>query len=224
MNNVKVYLLTLITTAAVTACQNDDDVSPTAVAVSSSLTNSDYLPGKKGSTWIYEVYEVDTSDGSEVFLGNDTMIVSDSTIDSVNYRVYSYKFFPIQTRIDRRFMRDSSGLMINQFGEIVFTTQLLDSVIREQNFSGLIFSYKMEKDSISKTVPAGNFADILNYKTIFSYDSILVPTLPPDLPPKRFYDKIYAKDVGLIFETWDYISLRDKKHFERRLVSYNLIK
>lgn len=207
----------LILMSYLSSCRTDDgSVDPKITP----LTNADYLPAKNANYWIYEIYKVDSS-GTETLLGNDTMTVTDTNLNGMDFKNYQYKQFPSQPSQLSQFMRDSSGFMTNQHGQIVFSVDPLNTVLRTDSIGGVfVFTFQMEKEANGFSVPAGNFDDVLNYKHTVEYDSRITP--PPGMPAIRYYHNRYAKDVGLIFSSYAYASAIDLHRYEKRLVRYSI--
>ena len=221
MKKVNVFLTTTILFICLSSCKNDDDSTVVNPPPPPQATNADYLPDNNANYWVYEVYRVDSS-GVETFLGNDTMTVKDTLMNGLAYKKYNNNPFPGQRYSSYRFMRDSSGYMIDPSGNIVFAVNPLNTVLRTDSIGNVyVFSFEMKKESGSINLPAGSFTDVLNYRNKVEFDSRVTP--PLGMPQTRYYDNQYANKVGLIFTSYAFVSVPDLHRYEKRLVSYNIV-
>ncbi len=209
-------ILLFLSAALFHSCEEDNDIDKNPNNSSSLLSNSDYLPDADSNIWIYEVTRIDTLNNSTL-LGYDTMLVSSETINGKTYKSYKFRYIPTVPRFDYIYMRDSMGSKVNELGKIVFDISALNTVVRRDTIAGkLYYKYTMLKNQIPVTVPLGTFSDVMNYQTIFNYDSTIQPV---NYPLQRVWDRMYAKNVGLIYESIGYTAVPEYE-IERKLISF----
>lgn len=185
------------------------------------LSNTDYLPANPANYWVFETYRVD-SNGVETLLGRDTTRVSDTLINGISYKNYRYKILPSYPHKIASLMRDSAGFMIDPSGKIVFAVSPLNTVLRTDSIANIYVSnFEMNREPSAFQVPAGSFNDVLNFQHSFSFNS--TANKPPNMPQTRLFHNRYAKNIGLIFQSYAYANAPDLHRFERRLVNYQIV-
>ncbi len=216
MKNLFVLFAIAFSLLLVSSCCKDDNDIDTAPQVS----QLQHLPLKTGNYWVYNTYEIDTLGNETVISTVDSTIISgDTIINGLTYYILKGNYAGGQTRI-LDILRDSSGYLVNNKGKIKFSEDnFTDTLsIRNTTFGDSTYAtitYKMEKHNGPFTVPAGTFDDILNYKGSIKFYGANNP----------FYkDKntFYSKDIGLILDTYYWISKARFYRYERRLVRYNV--
>lgn len=196
------------------ACREEDPINPIIPEISSK-----YFPLTIGSYWVYNTYNV-TSAENEVELARvDSVYISRDTIIRGNrYLIFEGTLHPSPYPNPGiiEMVRDSSGYFVNSNGRILFT---------EKNFTDILYSdvylmgedtiytssYKMERETAPKTVPAGTF-NVLNFK-----GEITLYATSPQMSVNS--NTLYAENVGKIVETTVYTSGRI---IESRLVRYHI--
>lgn len=194
---------------------NDFTLPPT------QASNADYLPSNPANYWVFETYRVD-SNGVETLLGTDTTTVSDTLLYGKTYKNYRYKILPSYPHKIASLMRDSAGFMIDPSGKVVFAINPLNVILRRDSIANIYVSnFEMKKETTAFQVPAGSFTNVLNYQHSFSFNSNA--NKPPGMPQTRIFHNRYAKNVGLIFQSFAYANAPDLHRFERRLISYYIV-
>ena len=199
------------------SCENLND---------SSVKLLNYLPMKVGNYWVYQHFRVDSM-GVETKLSmyDSVAIMGDTMINSKKYFVF-YQSNPPVSAIPS-FVRDSSGSLLNDKNEIFFSqTNFKDTLMRstfiDNNIKYFDSSIKMEKAKNLVSVPMGNY-EALNAKGTL----LLYIDLKNDIPyvginiPVIYYNTYYAPNVGLILDTYIYLS-QYKTRYERRLIRYKI--
>ena len=178
-----------------------------------------YIPFYPGNYWVYDQYMIDT-------LGNETLldtydsvaITGTQNVAGITYLVFEGTWLSGQNFFDTvLLLRDSAGYYVDPTGWVHFSDEnfsdTLASSIYIVNGDTLYESwYKMQSGPQSVTVPAGTF-DILTYLgTIHTFNPA------PHVPEIRYKDKLYARNVGLVRDTYYY--LNSPNRYERRLNNY----
>lgn len=208
------------------SCNNDDDLQPQFAA------NNNYMPLKVGNYWVYEHYEIDSSGRETLLPTRDSLSISGDTMIRGNlYYIFQPTSYNLSLRSGAEYLRDSSGYLITDKGEILFSDNnfidvLLDSIklnstAQSQTDTLFTLEYKMESsNSSSVSVPAGSF-QALNYQgtSVFYYEAANVPREVI----KRFRNNYYSNNIGKVLESYHYGSYSARHQtFERRLVRYQI--
>ncbi len=213
MKHLFVFVTVLFSLLLFSSCNKDEDSSP-------QKTKLSHLPLKTGNYWVYEHFKIDNFGNEEKLTTIDSVVITrDTIINDMKYYVVEGNY------IDKRFrildiLRDSSGYLVNDKGQIKFSEDNFSDILLVQNttFGDSTYAtvyYKMEKQDDPITVPAGTFNDILNYKGTAKFYG----NNDPFYKDKNTY---YAKDVGIILDTYYWISKAKKYKYERRLVRYHI--
>lgn len=217
MKRVHVLILTVLISINFSCSKNDDNSGNTA------LTNLDagYIPFYPGNYWVYEHYKIDTL-GNETLLNHyDSIAITDTEImNGIQYLVFEGTWMSNPFLMDSlNMLRDSAGYYVNPSGIIHFTdqnfTDTLYSYTGVNNNTGEIIYeswYKMKSQPQTVNVPAGEF-EALNYQ-----GTIFTPNPNPGINEYRFKDRLFAKNAGMVLDTYFYLGSSDK--MERRLKRY----
>ncbi len=216
MKNLFVFFAIAFSLLLVSSCCKDDNDIDTTPQVS----QLQHLPLKTGNYWVYNTYKIDTLGNETIISTVDSTIISgDTIINGLTYYILKGNYAGGRIRI-LDILRDSSGYLVNDEGEIKFSEDNFTDTLSITNvtFGDSTYTttyYKMEKHNAPVTVPAGTFDDVLNYKgTIKFYRA--------SNPIYKDKNTFYAKDIGLILDTFYYGSEAHSYRYERRLVRYNV--
>ncbi len=185
--------------------------------VSETLNFEAYGGLKVGQYRVYETYYIDQN-GHETrdTINMDSVVITDQvTLNGNQY--YRETHFSNKIKIFDDYLRDSLHYMVNHRGQIYYSSldfQIIfksDFVIYGDTVCKREF-FMCDKDKIT-TIPAGSFQTITYRNKMYNY-----PKVNGQYPITNA-DMIYAKDVGLIFES-AYSAGSIDTHSERRLVRY----
>lgn len=178
------------------------------------------FPKTIGSYWVYNWYQIDSL-GVETQMSHidSTIITGDSIINGHLFTIYEESFFGNFTT---KFKRDSSGYIINQFGEIEYSYLDFDNTLSSSTYAPYynLISKMVDKLDTPIEVPGGVFQTIelqthitnINGSAISSCagDTITMPTN-------------YATTVGKVKKVISYISsIPNCQYQEQRLVTYHI--
>ena len=199
------------------SCQKDGNESD-----GSTLKVFNYYPLEIGNYWIYSNYKIDTLGNERDMNKKDSVIISRDTIIRGNqYYILEGSMYLFDggewSIID--ILRDSSGYLINDKGEVKFSANnfidTLYTFIQLNNEDTLYtVTYQMEKLNSTVNVPAGNF-EALNFK-----GSLYTQIMVKGIKNPRYINNYYANNVGKIFQTIFYLASPDI--FEKRLERYKI--
>ncbi len=197
------------------ACSSDDE------SIGEQPVNAApiYFPTSNGSYWVYNTYEVEATGSETLYAQNDTVFaLGDTVIDGVTYHKFNGKRFTWGPNYDR-FVRDSSGYVIELGGHIVMSYTNFDDVLTTQvigsNPSGMKLTRQMEQYAGPIELPAGSFSELLNLNVsiyaMAAEDSLVGMT-----------NNFYAPGIGQITKTYFYGNqyMEEQTYFEERLVGY----
>lgn len=202
------------------ACSNtkektEDTESEEIAVIEDSKEHPDYIQLAVGNYWIYKTLSID-SEGTETFVREDSIyIASDTLINDVLY--FKYIEAPALSSRDTltKFLRDSSGYLIDAKGTILFSshnfTDTLRHIDEEQIYS---IDYIMEKSDAIEIL-AGTFKNVLAYKGLVWIKPLFDNWDHPDS-----YNDYYAPGVGLIKSTCFFIT--KPVFIERQLIRYHI--
>ena len=171
------------------------------------------------SYWVYQWYEIDTSGVEQLYSDNlDTIRnIKDTIINGEQYVFQSGVFLGVS--ITEQFLRDSSGYLVDEKGDILFSSNNFTDVLRidtlsTQNTILMISQHQMESpDLINLTTPAGTFP-CLNFQS--TYQSV-APNYPWEI---RTSDSYFSEGIGQIQSSVFFVNSLNT--LERRLVAYQL--
>ena len=186
---------------------------------------NDYFPMKIGNYWVYQEYQIDTNAIEKPLNYIDSIFISNDTIiNGKTYFVFVTKsksfLFPPD---NLSFYRDSSGNLVTQEGQILLSTEnfndtlsrRVDTIIINKVIDTLFtLTSKMEKIQGAVSLPAGNFNNILDYRST-------VIAFPNTAHTDTFYtDKYFARGVGKILH--NFVDIGSGSKIELRLISYKI--
>lgn len=207
----KTFLLLIAALIFATSCKqgnddDDDDNTPT------SSTN--YIPMSIGNYWVYEIRNTDSlgvPNGGTAYL-DSIEITHDTLIKGNKFFVFEgdYGNSSQPTRIIKNILRDSSGFLVNEVGEVLFSsTNFIDTLSKHIDIhnTDTIYEYygMMENPSYQITVPSGTY-DVLDFKTTIIYYRT------------RYMHKYFADGIGEIYNNLFFSS--SSNMLERRLIRY----
>ena len=202
------------------SCEKNDPI--TGIDDPDLPSTPGYFPHTLGSFWVYQHVVIDPTGTEIVRAETDSVIISrDTLINGKLYYVFEGSNYPFNGGkwgiID--ILRDSMGYVVNQHGEVKLsnsnftdTLHVKTEIIRDEIL--YIASYRMEKQSLKYSVPAGDF-DVINFKgTVNSEKEV------EGIPNPRYLNTLYAEGVGNVLKTYFYFSSPDI--FEKRLLRYTI--
>jgi hypothetical protein len=225
MKNI-LYCMLVVAIVLTQACKKKKEVEPEAAQpapttpVAEPISSAEYAQLKIGNYWIYQEINVD-SQGNETptNMYDSCYIASDSVIrGSRFFRITNFSpIFPFQ-----ELLRDSSNLIINSHGEVVFAANDFNTIFATPVDVGSSLTdtiikgtYKMVDKDVQVTVPAGTFITS-NFKKIF----FAFPNYAQGVPDRSMNTR-FAKNVGMITQTQArFLSITSS--VERKLVRYHL--
>jgi len=218
--------LAFLTIGILSSCQ-DETTDPVVSSNSnnnfiSNPLSSDYLPDNDSSYWIYELSKSDSNGFNTTILGYDTMWVSTKMLNGISYKYYQFEYFlyPNPGRFDFWYMKDTLGIFLNEKGKTMMDINAINSIVRKDTLvQCYYYNYKMLRQVQAVSVPNGVFTDVVNYETTFQFSPC--PT-PNGLPAQRVWDRMFARNVGLIYESYGLTNDPTVSIYERKLVSYHL--
>ncbi len=205
MKNFAILILSIL---LIIGCREED---PRNAPGAENQEFASYLPLQTGNYWIYETYEIDNL-GNEVLIGetHQISIGRDTTINGETFYLEEDENYIFNT--NTKFKRDSSGYIIDQKGDILFSSSNSTDVLLALENGPSRIEYKMDETSQMISVPAGDF-DCLNYKGLVTH------TDPNEDYPPRILNNYYSEDIGLISSTVFYFG-NTSFYYERRLKEY----
>ncbi len=201
-----IFLSMMGLTAILCACSKENAPSP------QSPVEPNYSQLKVGNYWIYQQYEIQDSDNSEVLLTtyDSCYVVKDTLIRSNRY----FKVYRPDGFSDYVYLRDSLDYIVNEkgyrnFSSKDFTNNLFTNVSYDSNNDTMIYIWvKMVDRDFTTVVPAGSFTTLCAKRGI-------------KIGKEKYMTTRYAKNVGIVTETLlTYASA--ETHTERRLLRYHV--
>ena len=211
---MKIFLTFALASCFLIACNKEDSSEKIS-------ENSSYYPLSVGNYWIYDHYRIHY-DGTENLLTNNTdsiVIAKDTIINSKKYFVFEGTDCKLGNHAMEvlKIMRDSSGYLVNQNGEIHFSSVnfdedlLVEDYLLPNNDTIYITRYRMEDQPVTLFTPAGTFK-VLNFRGTLVDRYHLLP---------RYLNNYHARGVGEVQD--DYFYLSDSTvYYERRLVRFHV--
>lgn len=203
------------------SCENSDP--NTGIDDPEMPVEAVYFPLAVGNSWIYQNVDIDTNGQEKVRSETDSILISrDTLVNDILYFVMEGTNYPFKGGewgiID--ILRDSMGYIVNLDGELkLSSTNFMDTlyVESEQHEDELIYtlSYRMEKEDIPCTVPAGTF-HVINFK-----GTVVGAKEREGIPNPRYLNTRYAEGVGNVLKTYFYFS--SSTISEKRLIRYNIV-
>lgn len=174
--------------------------------------SSDYTKLETGNYWIYKVSMFNSTRTDSV------VITGDSLIDGKKYAITEGPDFTGDWAV-LSLLRDSSNYIVNELGEIQFTTSLFNGKLHQRNIinggtdSIVSIVYRMQESANIK-VGAVTYQNVLNYQgEMFSF-------LEPPSANIKYDNNYYAKGVGLIKSEQNFASGNDP--IVKKLVRYKV--
>jgi len=167
-----------------TSCKKDgkdDTANPS--------TSTDYTQLKVGNYRVYERYRIDTIGNETVFGDPDSLIITGDTL--IRGNLYFKEFNVGQEHTS--YLRDSSGCLVNELGEILFSEKNFNKVLRVDTIApSLAFvEYQMVEGDTMISISMGSYA-CLDYRGT-------VTSLQPDYPHGTQYTYYFWADgLGMI--------------------------
>lgn len=183
---------------------------------------ANYSVLKVGNSWIYQIYDVDSSGNFTPRNEYDSCYVEKDTI--INTKTY-YKVVKPNMHYNEPFiyyLRDSLHCIVNSSGKILlssweFQRNILEyDEITPSNDTIYHVSRKMGDQDFIVITTAGNFSSI-NAKETYTINPKF--TYPGGLI--RYRNVRYSPNIGIVTETLPFY-LSNPNYYERRLVRYHL--
>lgn len=208
----RVFFLFLTIPIFFIACEKDSDDPDTEPA--EKVT--DYFPLEVGNYWVYKVYNCDSLEYDCEEYRLDTTTITDTTIiDGNKYYVLNSSYPPVESPL---YLRDSGDYIIDSDGRILFAIN---------NYNTVLYSYEeLQPDntviykidySISNEQEKHEFLEVeydcYNYRGE-------VYMLKDNFSEPRYCNNLYAKNVGLMYDNYFYVS--SESGIKRELIDYKV--
>ncbi|MGZ5244502.1 MAG: hypothetical protein ACXWDO_01555 [Bacteroidia bacterium] len=217
MNFIKSALL-VFTAFCVFSCKKNKD--PEIKPEPRPVTYPDFSQLKVGNYWVYQWFDVDENGKDSATLDFDSSYVEKDTI------IRNNKYFKIRTvgdiaLVPVSFLRDSLHYLINQNGNILFSSEDFNRIFYTYYPEGLPgdticrVDLQTEEAKTQFQVPAGNLTT-RNTKYTYSF----YPKYTYGRNPRFTYNR-YAENIGLVSEgmLW---GVMDQGYSEKRLIRYKV--
>lgn len=177
------------------------------------------FPTKKGSYWVYQWYSID-SVGNEIALNqtDSLKIIGDSILNGKTYAIYKQKDF--SSNQVTYLQRDSSGYIVNENGEILFTYVDFNTKFNVGSESNLWDYYgHYLNTSFTVFVPAGIFQTRASEYYIYSPTGNSINQCGDTAYSFKTY---YASGIGEVLKETAYLAdFHSKCQIrEKRLIAY----
>lgn len=183
----KLLKMMILTSSILISCQKDPPIEP---------YYPDYVQLKVGNYWVYERWKIDDYGNEFKYAERDCVYIEKDTI--INNEKYYHKKGILMGLPVNSFERDSSGYLVNNLGEILFSANNFTDTLNIKCTGIHYFIYKMAKENSPQSLPAGDFVSLI-YKGIF-YVYCKFPPEPSEpcsfFPPET--NNFYADKVGLV--------------------------
>lgn len=174
-----------------------------------------------GTYWVYQRFNIDGNGNATPTSAFDSCYVEKDTV--INNKTYLKIIRPTIFSFNKEvlFEKDSLHYVVNQKGNILFSSQDFSSVLETSyNITGVNDTvYKMVKQMADKNAivltPSGTFTTSNAKESYLFY-----PNWPSSGNP-RIRNKRYAENIGIVIETLSFIRT-DPSYVERRLVRYHI--
>jgi hypothetical protein len=173
------------------SCKKGEPDTPTP-----STPTTDYMQLKVGNYWVYDRYTVDSLGNETISSASDSNIIVGDTIirDELFFKkVHNHASLPMT------YLRDSSGYLIYDQGEILFSDHDFSNILRADTVGSNYFyiEYSMMQSDTSTVVPLGTY-DALTYR------GKVIP-LEPEYPfGINYLYYFYADSLGMIKSSYYY--------------------
>lgn len=159
----------------------------------------EYISWAEGDWWVYEWKRYDHNLGETTTLSTDTIFaLPDATINGHNYRTLSSGFYPWQH--DQLHLRDSAGYVVDEFGEVWFSTVNFSDTIQNSVDAGYHIFSMMIEDSEPTEVLAGSFTTINHQTTGIPPEGTQYPCGESII----LSDRQFADEIGLVRLSYHY--------------------
>lgn len=225
MKKVIFYLSSLLLVLTFHSCEKDEEAQTNSTNSNNTFLNpitADYLPDTDSSYWVYQVTVSDSTGNNTTFMFYDTMWVSTSSINGKPYKFYKFDYYSYShpNRYDSWYMRDSLGVFINEENKVVLDINAINSIVRKDTLAQCYYyQYKMLRQVQPVVVPLGTFTDVVNYQTKYHFSPCNTPN---GYPLHRILDRMFARNVGLVYESYGLTGDFALKIYERKLVAYQI--
>ena len=213
MKSLKWFCIVLVPLVFIQACCKKDSTQQ-------PISYPSYSKLAVGNYWIYGQFTIDTMGNATTMNIYDSVYVEKDTI--INNQTYFKVYKPMAFIIPAgyAFLRDSLHYIINSSGAILFSSEDFTTVFNEvYHTNGADTTYrlvtKMEDKDATILTPAGAFTTSDFRHTYYMYPNYSGAGNP------RYLHSRYAKDVGLVAETFPFYSL-NPNYVERRLVRFHV--
>ena len=161
----RVMLAVGISILVLTACKKEN------VGGLVQQENADYeFPQEEGIYWVYNWYSVD-SNGVEMSLNqvDSVFILGDTVINGNTYAIYKGNF--MGSDYFNSYLRDSSGFIVDQHGNVSFTYVDFNTIYNSGSEPGFWDYYgRYLEGTFNVSVPAGAFETIAAEYYVYSPD------------------------------------------------------
>lgn len=138
--------------AAFTSCKKDS-AEPGQPAAGNSFS----IPATTGSYWVYQWESIDSSGVSTPMAITDSVrVVGDTLINGLTYVAYDETF--MGNPVPRRYLRDSSGYIVNQNGLIAWSYLNNGAAVSEHADGEFLIRFSVAANA-NVTVPAGAYTN-----------------------------------------------------------------
>jgi hypothetical protein len=210
MKPVTTALFALILLFAISACKKNNPQSQ-------PIVYPNYSELKVGNYWVYQEYNIDTFGNATALNYFDSCyVVKDTVINTKTYMVLAGPQ-PIAgaTNTTYQYLRDSLDFIVDNMGDIIFSSQHSGFTFRTQITPYDTFNVEMAPTPVAVTVPAGSYSTLDCIETIKA-----LPQYAPFQNPRYCHTR-YAQNIGIITLTLEFYA-DDPNYTERRLVRYHL--
>lgn len=203
------------------SCSKDKENTPEPVKPITNQNNTISLVASVGSYWIYNWYEIDSTNTETLTSRRDSVyVVGDTLINGKIHAIYRGKYFGGSVRTN--LLIDSSGYIVDN-GYKLFTYSDFGT---NYNFYCEVGNFYCRFETsfnspIQKSVPAGNFDVIDAQVSFYMPDSSWFSACDSVWISHNFYDKNngfeVSSQIGFINPLRTIC-----RYFERRLVDYHI--
>jgi len=215
-----IFTAILIGLSVLVSCNKDKDANegynPNPVPV------PNYFPMAIGNYWVYDLYKVEVNQESLTDKRDSLMITNDTIINENTFYVFRGNWFPQQNVT--KLYRDSMGFIINPAGEIIFTSNINNTVYYQhtlffdstQTDTVYYMEYLTDERIEFVDLPIGQYNAMcrtVNYITFPAEENF------PDTLKYRSYKAKFIENIGQATDAVFYASA--PFHYEKRLVKYH---
>lgn len=216
----------ILALALMFACEKDNEQNLSDETLNGVTEN--FIPLAIGNYWVYDTYHIDSLNIETKLDYIDSIGVSrDTVIHGEKFYILSgiREFAGSDKLRDLAILRDSSGYLINNLGEIHFSDSNFDDILHTwieltpNNDTLLKVIYKMVDLHDSVDILNGNHK-VLNYQgnvTVYKGSG-------NNIWYKDYINKYYASNIGVVYESFLFIAAHgvNRDYYERRVKRYNV--